>query len=319
MNCREKYILVQGASIIDIIGFSKGKFQPKDSIPGKIKMSFGGVCRNIAENLARVNINTEFVSAVGDDFYGKQILAHSKEIGYKMKHSLVVEGEATPTYMAILNEEGELEAAVVDLEIINRIDEVYIDEISTLFENAEYTILSANNPTVLEYILKKFYGKTKFILDPVSASKAMKIKGLIKYFHTIKPNRLEAEALCGFEIKDDEDLKRAAEYFRSLGVKNIFISLDADGIFYSTEEEMSKVVCAEKVEVKNVTGAGDSFVAGIGYGYMNGLTMLETVKFAIGMSIFTIGHKETINPSITPEAILQFISTTDWNISTVEK
>lgn len=42
---------------------------------------------------------------------------------------------------------------------------------------------------------------------------------MIKDFHTIKPNRHEAEILAGFPIKDTEDLIRASNYFLSLGIK----------------------------------------------------------------------------------------------------
>ena len=59
---REPYILVLGASIIDIFGFSKTKYRSYNSTPGQVKMSFGGVCRNIAENMARVGVNVKFIS-----------------------------------------------------------------------------------------------------------------------------------------------------------------------------------------------------------------------------------------------------------------
>ena len=58
MNNNNPYILVLGASIVDIIGFSKREFKAKDSNPGAIKISLGGVCRNIAENLARVGVKS---------------------------------------------------------------------------------------------------------------------------------------------------------------------------------------------------------------------------------------------------------------------
>ncbi|MBM6838229.1 carbohydrate kinase family protein, partial [Clostridium saudiense] len=268
MIVNDKYILVVGASIVDIIGFGRKEYSPKDSIPGCIKVSLGGVCRNIAENLARVGVNTEFISILGDDSNGRSILEHSKRIGYRMDNSLVLKDGCTPTYMAILNTEGEMESAIVDMESLNKMDTAFVDSKAEIFENAEYTIVDSDNPILLEYMLKKYRGKTKFVLDPVSANKAKKISHLVKYFHTIKPNRLETEALCGFKINTDEDLKRAARYFLNEGVENVFISLDADGIYYLTKNEEGKLACGDKVDVKNVTGAGDSFVAGLGYGYM---------------------------------------------------
>lgn len=107
------YILVLGVSIVDIIGFSKKNYGPKDSIPGNIKISLGGVRRNISENLARVNVKTEFISILGDDEQGRNIICNSKTIGYNMEHSLILKNEFTPTYMAILNEHGEMESAIV--------------------------------------------------------------------------------------------------------------------------------------------------------------------------------------------------------------
>ena len=308
---KNPYILVLGASIVDVIGFSKNKYYKRDSIPGSIKISLGGVCRNIAENLARVNVNTEFISILGGDEQGRNILSNSKKIGYCMDNSLILENECTPTYMAILNEEGEMESAIVDMECLNKMDASFIDSKADVIENAEYVILDADNPELLEYILNKFKGKTKFILDPVSATKAKQVKHLIKYFHTIKPNRLETELLCGFKIENDEDLVKASDYFRSLGVENVFISLDSDGIYYKNETESGKIktTC---VEVKNVTGAGDSFVAGVGYGYMNNLSIKDTVKYAIAMSIVTITHEDTINPNMSETFVNEFIKDMNW-------
>ncbi|MDU2122021.1 MAG: carbohydrate kinase family protein [Clostridium celatum] len=313
MNDNNPYILVLGASIVDIFGFCGRSYAQRDSIPGHIKISFGGVCRNIAENLARVGVNTQFISTLGDDENGKSILEHSRKFGYNMENSLFLEGESTPTYLAILNHQGEMESAVVDMESLNKMDEAFVDGKHEVFENAEYTIVDSDNPILLEYILKKYQGKSKFILDPVSAKKAKKIRHLVKYFHTIKPNRFETEALCGFKIETNDDLKKAGRFFIEQGVKNVFISLDADGIYYITSEgEEGTLACCESINVKNVTGAGDSFVAGIGYGYMNNLNIKDTLKYSVAMSIITITHEETINPNMNHELVEDLVNRTKW-------
>lgn len=313
MNDNNPYILVLGASIVDIFGFCGRSYAQRDSIPGHIKISFGGVCRNIAENLARVGVNTQFISTLGDDENGKSILEHSRKLGYNMENSLFLEGESTPTYLAILNHQGEMESAVVDMESLSKMDEEFVDGKHEVFENAEYTIVDSDNPILLEYILKKYQGKSKFILDPVSAKKAKKIRHLVKYFHTIKPNRFETEALCGFKIETNDDLRKAGRFFIEQGVKNVFISLDADGIYYITSEgEEGTLACCEPIDVKNVTGAGDSFVAGIGYGYMNNLNIKDTLKYSVAMSIITITHEETINPKMSHELVKDLVNRTKW-------
>jgi len=310
-NSNNPYILVFGASVVDMFGFCRSSYKSHDSIPGKVKISFGGVSRNIAENMARVGINTKFISILGNDEIGRSMIEHSETIGYDMKNSLILKDGSTPTYMAILNENGEMVSAIADMDSIKEMSPDFIDSKGDMIRQSQYTFLDADDPETLEYIIDTYHGSTYFILDPVSSAKAEKIKHLIKYFHTIKPNRHEAEVLSGMAIKCEEDLVKVGEHFLSLGIKNVFISLDEDGIYYTNGDEAGWIR-TENAVVKNVTGAGDSFVAGLGYGYINNLSIEETVKFSISMSLITISHEETINPSMSYDLVKETINKTKW-------
>ena len=201
------------------------------------------------------------------DEKGKSILKHSESINVDMSDSLIIEGASTPTYVAILDEKGEMVSAIVDIDVEHHVTEEFIDSKSDVIEGSEYMFFGADNPKILEYIVKKYNKKTKFVLDPVSAAKAANIKDLLPYFHTVKPNRHEAEVLCGFKLETVEDVRRAGKYFLSLGIQNIFISLDADGVYYCTPVEEG-IVKPNKVDVINVTGAGDSFMTAFAIAYL---------------------------------------------------
>ncbi|MEF9932847.1 MAG: carbohydrate kinase family protein [Cetobacterium sp.] len=305
------YVLVFGASVVDMFGFCKKNYRAYDSIPGKVKISFGGVARNIAENMARVAVNTQFISILGDDETGKSIIRNSENIGYDMSNSLIVKNSSTPTYMAILDENGEMVSAVADMATISALNKEFINSKSDIIENALYTFVDADDPENLEYLLSTFHEKTHFVLDPISTAKAKTIKHLLKYFHTIKPNRYEAEVLSGITISNESDLHRVGEYFLSLGIKNIFISLDGDGVYYTNGDLRGKLK-AKNANVVNVTGAGDSFVAGLGYGYTNNLSLADTVKYAVAMSLITISHSETIHPDMGLSLVEQTLESTIW-------
>lgn len=305
------YSLVFGVSVFDICGFTDRNYRCNDSNPGKVSTSFGGVCRNIAECMARVGVNTKFISILGDDETGSRMIEHSKVMNYDMSNSLIVKNGNTPTYMAILDEQGEMVSAVVDMKIIDMFTTDFIDSKSDIIKNSEYMILDSDRPDIVEYIIKTFKGNTNFILDPVSAAKAKNVKHLIKDFHTVKPNRYEAEIMCGFKIKNDEDLRKAGQHFIDLGIKNVFITLDEDGIYYNNGKEEGKIK-ANDVKVVNVTGAGDSFVAGIASGYMNNINLVDTVKYAISMSSITISTKETIHPDMCHELVKEYMEKIDW-------
>lgn len=308
---QQPYVLVFGLSIYDIFGFTTRDYRTHDSNPGTVKVSYGGVCRNIAENMARVGLNTKFISYLGNDEKGAAMMDHAKKLNFDMSESLIVDGASTPTYMAILDEKGEMVSAVVDINMDEYMTTAFVDAKEAAIMGAEYMVFGADQPEIIEYIVKKYEGKTKFVLDPVSGPKAEKIKHLLPYFHTIKPNRHEAEALCGFLLDSEASIRKAGQHFLDLGIEKVFISLDADGIYYKTASEEG-MIAAGKVEVVNVTGAGDSFMAGVTYGYMNGLSMTETVKMAQTMAILTISHQETICPDLDLEMVEQRCQEISW-------
>ena len=305
------YILVLGASIVDITGFTSVKYISQNSNPGSVKVSLGGVCRNIAETTARLKVPTKFISSLGNDDHGHSILEHSKMIGYDMSDSLFLNHFSTPTYMAILDERGEMVSAVVDMLGANQMDESFIDNKREIIENAEYTFLDADHPALLEYILKTFHGKTKFVLDPISAAKAETVRHLIPYFHTIKPNRFEAEALVGYPLNNIESILQSATDLLEMGVENVFISLDENGIFYANKKNRG-IIMARNAKVVNVTGAGDSFIAGLAYGYMNKLNTIDAMKFAISTSLLTISHERTIHPELSIQKVKEIMQSVEW-------
>ena len=307
----ESYVLVLGVSVYDIIGFTDHDYRDRDSNPGCVEVSFGGVCRNIAENMARVGVNTKLITVVGDDEKGKSLLEDAKAKNLDVSDSLIIKGGSTPTYMAVLDESGELRSAVVDMKIADSMTTEFIDSKAEIIENADYMVLDVDNPVVLEYLLKKYAGKTRFIVDSVSASKVLKVKHLIEKIHTFKPNRHEAEVLCGFPIKTQEDVRKAGQYFRNLQIENVFISLDEDGIYYN-DGKSEGIIKGKVSEVVNVTGAGDSCVAGLLYAYTNKLSIKDTVKYSIAMSTITISHKQTIHPEMGDPLVQEYLEKLEW-------
>lgn len=303
VNTTNEYVVIVGGTNIDIQGFPKRKLILKDSNMGNVKVSLGGVGRNIGENLTRLGVNTKLISILGDDFYGNLILEHSREIGLNMDNTLVLAGENTSVYLSILNEVGDMELAISSMDIYEKMSIDFIKDKKKLIENSSLCIIDTNIPKdIIEYILINFKG-VDFFLDTVSTAKTEKVKDLIGYFHTIKPNKLEAEILTGMTIKDDDDLREAAKYLHQKGVKRVFLTLGEEGVFYSDSKSMG-YKRTPKIEIVNATGAGDAFVAALAYGYINNMDIGEVVDLAMYASIVALSHKDTINPEISIEEII---------------
>lgn len=298
----EDYICVLGGANIDIIGLPNKKLIPSDSNPGRIKVTLGGVGRNIAENLIHLGAPTKLISAVGEDVYGKKIQEHAGRIGLDMKNSLVLNQIPTSTYLAILDENGDMMAAVNQMDSIDEISIDFIQGKKQVIENAKVCVIDTNiRSEVINYVLDNFKN-TVFFLDTVSSRKAMKIKDKIGLFHTIKPNRIEAELLSDMKIEDVEDMIKASEYFLKQGVKRVFITLGSEGVFYH-DGIRHRLIPNPKVNVVNATGAGDAFVAALAYGYFKNYDTDTSARFAMAAAILALSCEETINPNISQENV----------------
>lgn len=298
----EDYVTVIGGANIDLQGFPNENLILNDSNPGQVKISLGGVGRNIAENLVRLGIETKLISALGSDIYGNKILEESKLSGIDMDNCLILKDYPSSTYLSILDETGDMKVAISHMDIFEKLSIDFIREKSHVIKNSNVGLIDTNIPKeVIEYILFNFK-EIDFFLDTVSTKKSEKIKDLIGLFHTIKPNKYEAEKLSGIEIKSNEDLKRICYYFLNKGVKRTFISLGKEGVFCGDENEF-KLIPTPNVKVVNATGAGDAYISGLIYSHLNEYDLEYSAKFAMCASILALSHKNTINPNMSIENI----------------
>jgi len=302
----KSYSTVIGGVNVDIQGFPYRELIPADSNPGAVKISLGGVGRNIAENMSRLGISIKLISAIGQDIYGKKIHDECKMNGVDMSESLFLEGGATSTYLSVLDETGDMAVAISSMDIFERISTEFIKSKDQIIQKSQLVVIDCNMPKRIIEFLVTTYKDLVFFLDTVSTAKAVKIKDLIGYFHTIKPNKIEAELLSGIKIDTREDLLRAGKYFVDQGVKNVFISLGKDGAFFYNGRK-SGIVSGPAMEVVNATGAGDAFLAALAYAYINRLGIEESARVGIAAARLAISHENTINPNMSIENLNLFL------------
>lgn len=296
------YVTVIGGSNMDILGFPDGSLKLMDSNPGKVKVSLGGVGRNISENITKLGIETKLITALGDDLYGKKILDECKISGIDMSNSLVLKNASSSTYLSVMDETGDMKVAIAHMDIIDQLDIGFIRQNDLVIKNSKCIVVDTNlKQEVLEYLLTTYKDK-EFFLDTVSTTKAMKIKDSIGYFHTIKPNKIEAEQLSGIKIDTDEDMERAIKYFLDKGVKNVIVSLGERGVAYGNSDKIGYLK-NQPVEVVNATGAGDAFIAGLVYAHMNNLDIEDACKHSMAAAMMALGHENTINPNLCVQKI----------------
>ncbi len=295
------YAVVIGGVNIDIGGRSFKPLVARDSNPGKVTTSLGGVGRNIAHNMSLLGVDVRMLTAYGDDIYGQRITASCKALGIDISCALQIPGGTTPTYLFLNDNDGDMALALSDMEICEKITPAYLSNHMTLINNAKLVVIDTNIPRESIAFLAECCTAPIFV-DPVSTAKAVKVQSVLGKIHTFKPNRMEAELLTGIPITDEDSLRKAAQALIDTGMERVFISLGTDGVLAADHETMIKVPCF-KATMRNATGAGDSFMAALAWAYLEGIDLEETARAAAAVAAMTIESEETINPAICAEAV----------------
>ena len=248
-------IVVVGGMNLDLLGVPNGPLLPRDSAMGKITMRPGGVGRNIAKRLQALGAQVRLMTALGNDDRAS-VLAHlCWKDGIDLSLSLPTDLPA-PCYLCIHDEQGDMALAVNDMSAMEKLTPEAMASRMDAINAADGCVLDANlSPDTLSFIAR--HASVPLVLDPVSCAKAPRVKRILPYLAAIKPNRLEAEALTG-----EKNAERAADLMLKAGVKNVFISLGAEGVYFAAQEDRGYLP-AHPLPSVPLTGAGDALCAGI--------------------------------------------------------
>ena len=295
------YAVVVGGVNVDIGGRSFAPLVASDSNPGSVSVSLGGVGRNIAHNMSLMGVDVRLLTAYGDDLNGERVAASCSELSIDISHALRIPGGTTSTYLYLTDPEGEMALAVSDMEICKKITPAYLAANLPLLQNAQVVVADCNIPAEsLQYLAENC--TAPLFIDPVSTTKAEKLRPILNKIHTLKPNKLEASLLSGVEIETREDVARAADKLLEMGIHRMFISLGADGVYAAMGQERLWLPNIPGKMV-NTTGCGDAFMAALVWAYLEGSSLEATAKAGLAAGSIAMESGETINPAMSASAL----------------
>lgn len=231
---KQPYIVGVGAANADLNGASLAPIHLRDSNPGHISLSAGGVTRNVCENLARLGADVKLLSCVGDDTFGAFIRRSCEDAGIDASHLYAARGASSSMYLSILDADGDMLVGMSDMRIVQQdMPEDYLPSKKALIQGADVVTCDPcmGEKTLLQLLDLCTPGQI-ICVDPVSCAYARVVAPFIGRFHTAKPNRMELGILAGMEIQSDSDLERAGEAVLNKGLRRLFVSLGAEGCLY---------------------------------------------------------------------------------------
>lgn len=297
-------VVVIGGANIDILGTMGGPVVAHDSNPGRIDESPGGVGRNIAENLARLGVDTQLITALGSGSHGHYLATECVEDGIGTEASLIVEDLPGSRYLAICDSHGNLEIALSDMRALDRLTPSVLAQRRTVIDGAALVVADCNLPAdSLRWLADNV--AAPLLLDPVSVTKASRAAGILEKLAALKLNILEAGALLGRSIDADceEEVAAAAAELLAAGVGRVFITLGMRGV-YAADASGHLSLPAPTTVVINVTGAGDAFSAGVVYATLADMSLPATAAFGSAMAALALESGRTVSRAVNLETAL---------------
>jgi pseudouridine-5'-phosphate glycosidase/sugar/nucleoside kinase (ribokinase family) len=293
-------VVVLGGAVVDIVAKPTKHLIPGTSIPGSCIESDGGVGRNVAEVLGRLGCQPSLYTAVGDDARGRSLMQRFEEVG-GIDCSHVIPSNGTATYLALLDANGDLHAAIADMDVFAHM------AVPTL-EDAEYLVMDANPPIS---VLKEAAAMAdelgvKVCFEPTSVPKARLVANeldLLARMTYAFPNLDElmtmADCITDHDRFVHEDAPQRHLSFEESAAAVVLqhmhptmaclvVTMGDKGVLLASRAqqgqgqlEFQNFPVQTKVEVLNSTGAGDSlcgaFIAALSYGKSH----VEAVNFGM--------------------------------------
>ena len=297
-------IYVIGGANVDILARSYAPIIPADSNPGHVSYTFGGVAHNIACNLAKLGCQVEFITAISEDNFGKQVRQHCHDVGMKLTHCQFFHEYSTSLYLAIVQPDGDMNVAIADMEILSHLDVEKVSRVLSEADEDDFVVIDTNLTTNQIHTLVQSCS-CRIFADPISTTKAVKVLPFLDKLYFLKPNQLEAEKLSNLPCSSIDGYVNNLCFFLDKGVKNIVISLGKDGVIASNGNEAYHVANIP-MDIVNTTGAGDSFMAGFIYGQHKNRTFLDSLFNAMAASYVTLMSNETVNPLMSEKLLKTF-------------
>jgi len=280
---KKNKIIVLGSINTDIS--IKGKRLPK---PGetiyaeKISYTGGGKGANQAIAASRLINNdskVDMIGSIGDDIFSKKNLEKLRTEGINTEGIRSIPNTSTGTAVIFLDEKSENYILIVE-GANYKCNKNELNYLKRIINNNSILLLQHEIPINIVHQSMEIGKKQKalIILDPAPYMK-IDIKNYYQNVDILTPNKIEAENISNIKIDSLEDAYKAGEIIRSLGPLFVIITLGKKGcVFISDQEKIH--IDTPKVNLENSVGAGDCFNGALAVGIKNGLSIIESIKFA---------------------------------------
>ena len=254
------------------------------------------------------------VTKLGKDTFGNVALETMKNLKMNADYIFQTDEAETGAALIMVDENTSQNEIVVVLGSCNQITDQEVDSLSPVLEESEYLLTQLEtNVSAVERIVALAEKKgVKVILNPAPVQKISDT--VLSKIDIITPNEVEAEILTGIPVTDEENAKKAADWFMDKGVKSVIITLGGRGVYVASEEKR-KLIPAFNVNAIDTTGAGDAFNGGLVTALAEDKDLFEATRFANALAALSVQRIGTTPSMPIRSEIEAFLETSRYQES----
>ncbi|UXU50181.1 ribokinase [Staphylococcus arlettae] len=265
------------------------------------KIYGGGKGANQALATARSNAQTTFISKIGSDGDANFMLEDFQAAQMNTDYIITTDEVETGQAFITIDEAGQNTILVYGGANMT-LNEQDVEQAEAAIANADYIIaqLEVPVPAIIKAFTIARQHDVTTILNPAPASELS--KALLQLTDIIIPNESEAELLSGIPVTDRDSMHKNADYFLSLGMQVVLITLGEQGTYYATKED-ANLIPAVKVHAVDTTAAGDTFIGAFASRLnMENFNIEEAITYAnkaASIAVQTEGAQKSIPEEVT--------------------
>ncbi len=300
-------IVVVGAVYVDVKGFPDDVYIPTGRNAGKVEFVHGGVGRNVAEDIANVELRPTFVSLVDESAEGQEVIRQLQRHKVNTDYLLPVPN-GMGMWLAVFDEGGDLAGSISKRPDLSPMLELINEKGDEIFQNADSVVMEVDiDKEIIKAVLHyaKKYNKPVFAVVG-NMSIASQRRDLLQSIDCFVCNELEAGILFVDDFSGYEPEALAEELSRrviSANIPSMVVTLGSRGAVYASSNGDKGFYPAQKVKVRDTTGAGDAFCAGVSMGLTYGKTMREAVEIGTRLAASVITVSENVCPRFRPQEL----------------
>ena len=297
-------MVVVGVVFLDIKGFPFFKYDAVGTNLGNVLMTHGGVARNVAENMANLGAEVEFVTMLDDDSLGREARLRLRGAGVKLTHAVSTPDKGMGMWLAVFNEKGDLAGSVSHMPDASPIERLFDEKGEEIIRSCRGV---AREIDLSEKVSERVFELAERFDKPVYAivanmSVILRRPDFMARTACVILNEIEAGRLFGREIRalsPEETLEAVSEAASAMGIRSIVVTMGARGAVYLDAENGLRGVCpAVPCRVVDTTGAGDAFFSAVVESLARGMRLDDAVTCGARLASMTVSTSESTCPHV---------------------